>query len=168
MLYLNARALPWFALFECVQQCWTVSHFLVRSAERKCYSVEQEASFKAIVHSRSWVRNSVNCDSNSIAVIILTQITVLCAGLTGKGDSVKYMKANLKLWFDQACFVCLLTFSSRQDGTCLLIIAHMHSTLSRKFAYVSFGKARQLVRASDRQAAEAGSVLWCSMGFFFF
>ena len=110
----------------------------------------------------------MNCDSNSIAVIILTQITVLCAGLTGKGDSVKYMKANLKLWFDQACFVCLLTFSSRQDGTCLLIKAHTHSTLSQKFAYVALGKARQLVRASDRHAAEAGSVLWCSMGFFFF
>ena len=86
----------------------------------------------------------MNCDSNSIAVIILTQITVLCAGLTGKGDSVKYMKENLKLWFDQACFVCLLTFSSRQDGTCLLIKAHTHSTLSQKFAYVAFGKARQL------------------------
>ena len=41
-----------------------VSRFLARPVERKCYSVEPEDSlrplFKAIVYSRSWVRNSVN------------------------------------------------------------------------------------------------------------
>ena len=43
---------------------WVVSYFLARPVERKCYSVEPEdlvrPSFKAIVYSRSWVRNSVN------------------------------------------------------------------------------------------------------------
>ena len=43
---------------------WVLSRFLVRPVQRKCYSVEPEDSlrplFKAIVYSRSWVRNNVN------------------------------------------------------------------------------------------------------------
>ena len=41
-----------------------VSHFLARSVKRKCYSAEQEdsfrPSFKAIDYSRSWMKNRVN------------------------------------------------------------------------------------------------------------
>ena len=46
---------------------WIVSHFLAGPVERKCYLVEQEDSlrplFKAIVYTRSWVRNNVNNSS---------------------------------------------------------------------------------------------------------
>ena len=42
---------------------WIISGFLTRPTERKCYSVGPEdwlrPLFKAIVYSRSWVRNSV-------------------------------------------------------------------------------------------------------------
>ena len=56
--YLDAWALPWFALLEWVQRCGTeLFHtFPARPVDRKCCSVQQEDSlrpfFKAIVYSK--------------------------------------------------------------------------------------------------------------------
>ena len=71
---------------------WIVLRFLARSAERKCYSAEQEDSLrplsKAIIHSRSWVRNCVN-STGSIFFGALCRKTSL-VGFAWSASELKY------------------------------------------------------------------------------